>query len=515
MNATPEESPLAKLYKPMIEHDGERARQELRALVAREPDSVEARALLAIGYLRCLDFAAAVEANREVLKLEPGHTEALRNLALCLHGLGDTEAAMDAYVHAFKVSRSTDAAAMAAIMTHRLGRLEDARRSYDFLLDRAPLDNLNLITALRGLMNLMRDAGRPLAGDRYAQELLHRHRRKTGEVSSFLIQRDNATGFHEWFRLVDKSHLGEVLRKGAVEDPAGARIPETFNLPRDRAALAAFAAGAPPETLYIVKPIRGSGGQGIAVVGDLSGTIERSDVVVQRYLSRPYLVDGRKGHLRIYAMVTGCDPLRAYVYTEGIVRFAPEPYDPRPERLSEISMHVTNTALHLGHPGLTISDDPAKEDEGSIWSLSAMLRRIEADGHDPQAVFGKISDVVGWFLRLLRRDGFFHRQAAGGPQRSYGPKLFGFDILLDAETDPWLIEIQAAPAAVGAALVNRINTELYETIFKMSNAVLIHDGMPAEQIAGLCKDPGALRAREVEVELANRGRFMPLALDGV
>jgi len=41
------------------------------------------------------------------------------------------------------------------------------------------------------------------------------------------------------------------------------------------------------------------------------------------------------------------------------------------------------------------------------------------------------------------------------------------------------------------------------------------DGMPAEQIAGLCKDPGALRAREVEVELANRGRFMPLALDGV
>ncbi|HEX2802309.1 MAG TPA: hypothetical protein VHN73_09625, partial [Phenylobacterium sp.] len=338
MTATPEESPLAKLYKPMIEHDGERARQELRALVAREPDSVEARALLAIGYLRCLDFAAAAEANREVLRLEPGHPEALRNLALCLHGLGDTEGSMDAYVHAFKVSRSTDAAAMAAIMTHRLGRLEDARRSYDFLLDRAPLDNLNLITALRGLMNLMRDAGRPLAGDRYAQELLHRHRRKTGEVSSFLIQRDNATGFHEWFRLVDKSHLGEVLRKGAAEDPAGARIPETFNLPRDRAALAAFAAGAPPETLYIVKPIRGSGGQGIAVVGDLSGTIERSDVVVQRYLSRPYLVDGRKGHLRIYAMVAGCDPLRAYVYSEGIVRFAPEPYDPRPERLSEISM---------------------------------------------------------------------------------------------------------------------------------------------------------------------------------
>ena len=50
---------------------------------------------------------------------------------------------------------------------------------------------------------------------------------------------------------------------------------------------------------------------------------------------------------------------------------------------------------------------------------------------------------------MLRRDGFFARQVAAGPARSYGPKLFGFDMLLDADAHPWLIEVQAKPAAVG------------------------------------------------------------------
>lgn len=509
-----QDSELGKLYKPMIEHDGERARRELRALVAREPELLEARSLLAIAYLRCLDFRAAAEANRDVLKLDPANSEALRNLALCYHGMGDVAGALATYQDAFRLTRSTDAATLTAVMTHRAGRPRDAVRAYDLVLRQAPLDNSNVYTALRGMAAVMRDLGRPLTADRYAHELFQRHRRNPRSVSSFMNQRENATGFHEWYRLVDKSYLGEALRKGAAQDPAGARIPETFNLPWDRAALAAFAAAAPAGTLYIVKPVRGSGGQGIAVTDDLSATLDRADVVVQRYVADPYLVDGRKGHLRIYALVTSAEPLRAYVYGEGIVRFAPEPYDPRPERLGDVAMHVTNTALHVGHPGLLVSDDASRDDVGSVWSLSALLRRMAADGHDPAAVFGKIGDLAAWFIRMLRRDGFFARQAASGPRRSYGPKLFGFDILLDAQTNPWLIEIQAAPAAVGSALVVKINGELYETIFRMSNTPLIEDGMTGAEIAALATDPAALQARELAVELANRGKFTPLALDG-
>ena len=147
----------------------------------------------------------------------------------------------------------------------------------------------------------------------------------------------------------------------------------------------------------------------------------RNDVVVQRYLDRPYLIEGRKGHCRICCLVTSAEPLRAYVYSEGIVRIAPEPYDRDPGKAGHPEMHVTNTALHLDHPGLSIYQDPAQEDTGSIRSLSALLGRMTADGLEGQAVFGEIKQLVEWFVRLLAAEGLFARQAASDPARGFRP----------------------------------------------------------------------------------------------
>lgn len=40
------------------------------------------------------------------------------------------------------------------------------------------------------------------------------------------------------------------------------------------------------------------------------------------FLSQPFLIDGFKFDIRIYVLVTSCDPLRIFVYKEGLVRFA-------------------------------------------------------------------------------------------------------------------------------------------------------------------------------------------------
>jgi hypothetical protein len=39
-------------------------------------------------------------------------------------------------------------------------------------------------------------------------------------------------------------------------------------------------------------------------------------LLIQRYLYNPYLINGKKFDLRIYALVSGVDPLRVYVHEE-------------------------------------------------------------------------------------------------------------------------------------------------------------------------------------------------------
>lgn len=46
-------------------------------------------------------------------------------------------------------------------------------------------------------------------------------------------------------------------------------------------------------------------------------------------------------------LVAGCDPLRIYIYKEGLARFATEPYiKPSRDNLDNICMHLTNYAVN-------------------------------------------------------------------------------------------------------------------------------------------------------------------------
>jgi hypothetical protein len=80
------------------------------------------------------------------------------------------------------------------------------------------------------------------------------------------------------------------------------------------------------DNIWIVKPSSSSRGRGIFLLTDLSDVPKDEPHVVSKYISNPLLVSGYKFDVRLYVLVTSIDPMRVYIYNEGLVRFASEPY---------------------------------------------------------------------------------------------------------------------------------------------------------------------------------------------
>jgi hypothetical protein len=99
-------------------------------------------------------------------------------------------------------------------------------------------------------------------------------------------------------------------------------------------------------------------------------------MVVQRYLTKPYLIDGFKFDLRLYVLINGISPLRIYMWKDGLARFATVPYEsPRPSNLSNLFMHLTNYAVNKDSPNFLISDDESQGSKRSYSSVLNILRK--------------------------------------------------------------------------------------------------------------------------------------------
>lgn len=81
---------------------------------------------------------------------------------------------------------------------------------------------------------------------------------------------------------------------------------------------------------WIFKPAAQAQGRGIFVTNKLAEipqTSSNSNYVVSEYVYNPLLLNGYKFDMRIYIAVTSVNPLRIYMYEEGLARFATCKYD--------------------------------------------------------------------------------------------------------------------------------------------------------------------------------------------
>ena len=81
------------------------------------------------------------------------------------------------------------------------------------------------------------------------------------------------------------------------------------------------------------------------------------------------MIDGLKYDLRVYVLVTSYDPLRVYVFNDGLTRFATEKYSTNAKELSKRYVHLTNYSLNKNNPKFKENVNAAEDSVGSKWSL--------------------------------------------------------------------------------------------------------------------------------------------------
>jgi hypothetical protein len=244
------------------------------------------------------------------------------------------------------------------------------------------------------------------------------------------LQRINHFPFSKQL-LGDKAELAQIIQTNEHLKDFPQFFPRSYVLPDDRDVLFR-AMKANPRAPFIGKPPKGSCGHGIKIVmlDDFYTIPNRS--VVSEYIARPLTIDGFKFDLRIYVLVTSFGPLRAFVYDEGLARFATEQYS-----IGKDCVFSQLTNATLNKKGRNWCNE-------FKWKLSDLLLELEHRmKRNHMDILLQIRRTVAQTLALV--------QPSMVPTKRTSPinpffELYGFDLLLDRDFKMWLLEINTFPS---------------------------------------------------------------------
>lgn len=194
---------------------------------------------------------------------------------------------------------------------------------------------------------------------------------------------------------------------------------------------------------WIVKPSNSSQGKGIFLLDSLNGVKSNESYVVSKYIADPLLLNRLKFDLRIYVLVSCYDPLRIYVYDEGLARFACETYTSSGK--ANKCSYLTNYSINKKNDKFIQNSDYKEDNVGHKWSLSALLRELEKENIDTDAILGQIYDmIIKTIIAIEPEVVLMVRKLAIGRNNCFD--LLGFDVIIDSNLKPWLLEVNLSPS---------------------------------------------------------------------
>ena len=261
--------------------------------------------------------------------------------------------------------------------------------------------------------------------------------------------------------------------------------------------------------MWIMKPSNRAQGKGIFIINKLQqitkwskgrwGKDAQETYVVSRYIDNPLLIGGRKFDLRIYVLVTSFRPLRMYL-GDGFARFCTVKYD------TDIS-EIDNPFIHLTNVSLQKHSADYNNEHGGKWNVTNLRLFLESTRglKATEVLFQKIDDLLVHSARAVQNVMINDRHCF---------ECYGYDLLLDGDLRPWLIEVNASPSLTTTTAQDKeMKTTLIRDVLDIVvpeeiNGLLAEGGFKGANSLGPCFDKGdfvVLYDEAAEKEREERG----------
>ena len=210
-----------------------------------------------------------------------------------------------------------------------------------------------------------------------------------------------------------------------------------------------------PNAMWIMKPIGKAQGKGIFIINKLAQIKKWSNnrwatmangmkeaYVISRYIEEPLLIGGKKFDLRLYVLVTSYRPLKVYMYKDGFARFCNVKYSNEIGDIDNPFVHLTNVAVQK-------HNDEYNNKHGGKWDMKNMRLFLEATwGYEAVTkLFNDIDSIIVHSVKAVQNVMVNDRHCF---------ECYGYDIIIDANLKPWLVEVNASPSLSTTTSQDRI-----------------------------------------------------------
>lgn len=224
--------------------------------------------------------------------------------------------------------------------------------------------------------------------------------------------------------------------------------------------------------LWIMKPVNQACGRGIKMISKKSKITKKKNYLVCEYIAHPHLINDLKYDLRLYVLVSSYDPLRVYLYSDGLTRFATEKYSTSITELGKRFVHLTNYSVNKKNKkSYVVNRDQGPEEDGSKWSLLALKQHYQQTGVNAEQLFKKIKEIIVKTV-ISSEPLMLNTLLKSQEHRTNCFEFYGFDILIDQQMQPWLLEVNVCPSLSSSSpLDRRIKHRLISDILNLVGIV--------------------------------------------